>query len=721
MSEYNEFTQTFQYQTAISDFREARRKAALKQIMGFLKGETDELLSYEEVRQKLKGTGRSVPKLREIPLDAIIGSVGRYSDFTRQFLPRTDSGEQRWANVQTAATSPSGVPAIEVYQLGDAYFVLDGNHRVSVARQAGTKSIEAYVTRIQTKVPLSPDISADELELKAEYAEFLNRTRLDELRPEVDLSMTVSGKYRKLEQQIEQHRHFMGIKQQREIAYQEAVADWYDTVYLPLAQMIEERKMLQEFPERTLTDLYVWISKLRGKAARVGVPTAATYVDEMQANVADSPVSQLEELIIQAEYMEFLEHTHLDELRPKADLRVTVPGKYPRLEEHIEVHRYFMGNEQQREVPYEEAVTHWYDTVYKPMKQNIREQGILRDFPERTATDLYLWIAEHQAELEKQLGWKIAPEKAASDLARRFSPKTGRFIARVGEKIRDILTPDEFESGPVPGQWRKEYWACRRDDRLFSSILVPISGEPQGWCALDQAIRFGRPKGSRVYGLYIVPSEEQQHDEQARAVQAEFEQRCQTGGIQGDFAIETGKVARKICERAVWTDVIMLSLAHPPGPQPLAKLKSGFRTILRRCSRPLLAVPGTATNMERALLAYDGSPKADEALFLSAYLAGCWGISLVVMTVSETGWTTSKTLSLAEHYLHKQEVQATCLEERISERGSVGKTIIQVAREQECDFIMMGGYGRSPVLEIMLGSAVDYVLRESRIPVLICR
>lgn len=721
MSDQMSTQEWIQFQSAIQDFREARRKAALEQIMAFLKGDTTELLSYEEVRKKLKVTGSSVRKLQEIPLDAIIGSVGRYADFTRSFLPRTDSDEHRWVKVQAATVSPEGVPPIEVYQIGDAYFVLDGNHRVSVARQAGATYIEAYVTKIRTKVPLSPDIQPDELDTKAEYVGFLNRTRLDESRPEADLSMTIPGRYQRLEKQIAERRHAMENEQERDISYEEAAAEWYDNVYLPLTQIIQTRKMLQEFPDHTATDLYVWLSKLRETASQVGKPNAPTYIEEIQTNLTDSPVSQLEELIIQAEYVEFLEHTRLDELRPKAALRVTVPGKYRILEEHIEVHQYFMGLEQHREISYEEAVIHWYDSVYLPIKQIVRERGILRDFPERTLTDLYLWLAEHQAELEKRLGWKISPEKAATDLAKRYSPTTGRFLARVGERIIGAITPQEFESGPEPGQWRKEYWETHCDNRIFTNILVPVSGEPQAWCALEQAIRFGGSKGAWLYGLHVISSEARKEREETLAVKAEFEQRCAAGGIQGTFAIETGRISRRISDRALWTDLVIMHLEHPPGPQPLEKLQSGFRTLIHRCSRPILAVPGNATDMKHALLAYDGSPKGDEALFVSAYLGGCWNTALTVLTVTEIGRITSEMLSLAKTYLRKREVQAAFLEERLSERESVGKAVIQAAQEQQCDFIVMGGYGRTPMLEIVLGSTVDYVLRESRIPVLICR
>ena len=95
--------------------------------------------------------------------DAIVGSVGRYADFTRSFLPRRESSARRWAAVRTALPDVAAFPPITVYQVGEAYFVLDGNHRVSVARQAGATHIPAYVTEIETPVPLTPDARPDEL------------------------------------------------------------------------------------------------------------------------------------------------------------------------------------------------------------------------------------------------------------------------------------------------------------------------------------------------------------------------------------------------------------------------------------------------------------------------------------------------------------------------------------------------------------------------------
>jgi nucleotide-binding universal stress UspA family protein len=285
------------------------------------------------------------------------------------------------------------------------------------------------------------------------------------------------------------------------------------------------------------------------------------------------------------------------------------------------------------------------------------------------------------------------------------------------DRSLDAVTPEELEAGPEPGYWRKEYLEARRKTNDFTSILVPVSGAEKGWCALDQAILFGQKWGARLYGFHVVQTEDQKQGESALAVKTEFEQRCQAAGVPGELAIDVGKPAQKICERAFWTDLVIINLSYPPGPQPLEKLRSGFRAIIHRCPRPILAVPKAATTLERALLAYDGSPKADEALFVGAYFADCWNTELLVVTVTDIGGITTETLSLAKNYLDKHHVKATFIEEQ----GAVGEAILRAAHEQACNCIIMGGYGRNPMLEIVFGSSVDYVLRESQIPILICR
>ncbi len=101
---------------------------------------------------------------------------------------------------------------------------------------------------------------------------------------------------------------------------------------------------------------------------------------------------------------------------------MTSAGQFYILEEHIQVHRYYMGMNFKRDISYQEAVTHWYDTVYLPVIKIIRKQGLQHDFPGRTEADLYLWIAEHRSEIEQSLGDTIRTDLAASDLAKSGEP-----------------------------------------------------------------------------------------------------------------------------------------------------------------------------------------------------------------------------------------------------------------------------------------------------------
>jgi nucleotide-binding universal stress UspA family protein len=436
----------------------------------------------------------------------------------------------------------------------------------------------------------------------------------------------------------------------------------------------------------------------------------------VQTRVPLSSDTRPDDLIVKAEYAKFLERTHLDELRPEADLSVTIPGQYPILEEHIAVHRHYMGIEQKRFIPNDEAVVDWYDNIYLPTIQAIREAGILRNFPNRTETDLYLWIAEHRASLEKEWGTEIKTEVAVLDLLKQEGQGPDSTFGRISGKILEVISPGILESGPPPGQWREEARLIHHDDRLFTDILVPVNGEASGWYALDQALVIAQREGARLHGLHVVAEEDVQ-SENALVVQSEFIRRCQEQSQQGRLLITSGEVSRQISSQARLTDLVVTTLLYPPPPQLLARIDSGFRELIQLCPRPVLAVPQVVTPLNHALLAYDGSPKADEALFVATYLAGRWQIPLTVVTVFDQGRVAPETLLRAQVYLDERGIQAGYA----AEEGPVAEAILKTADERKADVIIMGGYGFNSVLGMILGSAVDQVLREARKPVLICR
>jgi hypothetical protein len=190
--------------------------------------------------------------------------VGRYRDFNRAFLPRAQIDADRWTRIDRLQGQAS-LPPIDVFKVGDVYFVRDGNHRVSVARARRQRTIQARIVEIPVRVPLSSDTSPDDLILKSGYAEFLERTSLDRSRPEQRIEFTRPGAYRSLLQHIEVHQFYMGLRSRSFPSLESAAQDWYDNVYAPIIQRIQASGILDQFPVRTDADLYLWIAENRAR------------------------------------------------------------------------------------------------------------------------------------------------------------------------------------------------------------------------------------------------------------------------------------------------------------------------------------------------------------------------------------------------------------------------------------------------------------------------
>ncbi len=255
-----------QISQGLQHFRDAHLQALLQDWRKRMRGQSTELPSYDEVRKALQAREIGVrPTLKEVPLEKIVGSVGRYRDFNSAFLPKNEALQERWARVDAARESLEGLPPVDLIQVGDFYFVRDGNHRVSVARAHGEKTIEAYVTPVETSIPIEAK-SPEELRqwlIEASRLQFLRRTGLEKHYPDAPIRLTEPGRYRDLYEHIDVHRWFLGEAKKQEIPYEEAAKSWYEHVYLPLAKEIEESGLLDEFPDRTVTDLYLWLCKHR--------------------------------------------------------------------------------------------------------------------------------------------------------------------------------------------------------------------------------------------------------------------------------------------------------------------------------------------------------------------------------------------------------------------------------------------------------------------------
>ncbi|MFV9504468.1 MAG: hypothetical protein AB4911_07865 [Oscillochloridaceae bacterium umkhey_bin13] len=241
------------------DFNRARRKALLGQLLALVTRDSNELLAFEEVKARLNIRGQRYLGHQTVPVDHIVGSEGRYADFDRHFAPRHEATRGRWMSVDRAHHEDVSLPAVELYKIGDIYFVKDGNHRISVARLQGQHDIDAIVTELQVDVPLAPSLSMRDLLLKEEYSDFLAWTDLAQIRPHQQIEFSEPGGYLALVQHINAHRYYLSQERGFEFPREEAVASWYDHVYMPVIEVIRNTNALRAFPDRTEADLYRWI------------------------------------------------------------------------------------------------------------------------------------------------------------------------------------------------------------------------------------------------------------------------------------------------------------------------------------------------------------------------------------------------------------------------------------------------------------------------------
>ena len=246
---------------ARSDYERARRKAFRRRLLSWFTRQDNALLAFDDVRKGLHAQAQREGGVREVPLDQIVGSVGRYRDFDRAFLPRQVKTRDRWESVDLAQLEGTELPPVEVYKIGDTYFVKDGNHRVSVARERGQKFIDAHVVEIDAPAPVTNVEDILEWIRNQEALAFYERTGISEIRPGARIELTLPGQYEKLLEHIRTHQWYLGIEQKRPVSWREAVASWYDRLYLPTVEAVRRTNVLKDFPHRTEADLYLWVTE----------------------------------------------------------------------------------------------------------------------------------------------------------------------------------------------------------------------------------------------------------------------------------------------------------------------------------------------------------------------------------------------------------------------------------------------------------------------------
>lgn len=451
-------------------------------------------------------------------------------------------------------------------------------------------------------------------------------------------------------------------------------------------------------------------------ARRLNSKTITAYVTEIKTRVPFSADDDPNEVICKANYADFLERSNLDKLRPEADLIMTFCGNYHIFLEQIEIGFSGPGEKQGSASDtdgWDEAVVDWYDDVYLPIIRIIRELGVLHRFPERTEADMYLLLSERRNELEEDLGWKVDLETGVSDLISYPMGLRGRF-----KRVFQSLAPAAIGM-PMPGLWRQQQLARGRYHHLFKHILVPLDGSDENWDMFEDFLESTSFDQDHLLGLTVVSNKMALDSDRVRSMRARFNEGIQRIGLQGQFAVEIGSnPVQVINRRAAWVDFVIVNGTRPPGNVPLARISPQLRLLVQQCPRPIQVRPdGSQSDYSRAILAYDGSPKADEALFIATYLTSRWAKSLTVVTV-ETEYTKPPALERARSYLRSHGLNDV---NYVLKKGAIAEMVMETAEAFECNMLFMGGFSFPSLRQLTLGSSAERILCEFPYPMWICR
>ncbi len=244
------------------DFSRARNKALFNEIQHFLSPTETQLLSFTDIKKWLKPKNEVYIGMREIPVDHIVGSEGRYHDFDNHFFPKNLHLKNRWKSIDAARLTDVILHPIKLYEIGDLYFESEGNHRVTVARSQGMTDIDAEVISLQSEIKLKPGMSKKQILKKVidyEKRVFYSETAFGDITDCWTLDFSSSGQYDVIYNHIQIHNTYKGNTES--IDKVKAVQSWYDEVYLPVITVLKKESIMKKFKRRTTGDMYVWLIK----------------------------------------------------------------------------------------------------------------------------------------------------------------------------------------------------------------------------------------------------------------------------------------------------------------------------------------------------------------------------------------------------------------------------------------------------------------------------
>jgi DNA-binding Lrp family transcriptional regulator len=213
--------------------------------------------SFRDQQQKEAAFDHRDRGIRSVLLDRIVGSVGRYKDFDGRFRFKPNVPSDRLEGIKKAMRAGRTLGPVKLFEIKDEFYVLDGNHRIAVAKELGHDEILAHIEEFIPSKNTLQNI------LYRERAEFADRTRLP-----AEINLTEVSQYGYLLEQISEHQQFLQAGGENDVAFEMAAQDWFRTIYRPLCTIVKRSRLVDSFPGRTIDDLFSYITFHQWKEGR---------------------------------------------------------------------------------------------------------------------------------------------------------------------------------------------------------------------------------------------------------------------------------------------------------------------------------------------------------------------------------------------------------------------------------------------------------------------
>jgi nucleotide-binding universal stress UspA family protein len=278
---------------------------------------------------------------------------------------------------------------------------------------------------------------------------------------------------------------------------------------------------------------------------------------------------------------------------------------------------------------------------------------------------------------------------------------------------------------------------------MIKNVLIPLDGSEHSAAALDYGIWMAEKFGGTLFGQHVIDTISIEgtffHDisgslgfepyldfstkmrevleERGKGILEDFAQRCRDRGIKYQIFLDMGLIANEICERSKVADLVIIGHRGINEEFSTGLLGTTAESVTRKCPRPLFVSTKKFKAIERPLLAYDGSQRASAAMESAAEFCTVFGLPLTVLTIAKEEPAAGSVLQQAKSYLSSYTIEARYE----VDRGYPEQRIVDYLTKFDYDLLFIGAYGHRRIIEMVLGSTTEYVLRKSPCPVFLNR